>query len=63
MTEKEWIDRCAKRYMERGWLGGWLGEYLAIRAAHACFENDAKMIPEEAADVDMECWYEWEDEE
>lgn len=58
MTEKEWIDRCAKRYVESGGLR----EELAIQAAHACFENDAKMIPEEAADADMEYWYEWEGE-
>ena len=59
MTEKEWIDRCAKRYMERGGLR----EELAINAAHACFENDPEMIPEEAAELDMIYWYEWEDEE
>lgn len=46
----DWIDRCAKRYIERGGCT----EATARQLAAAAFENrESDESPEEAADADM----------
>lgn len=49
-----WIDRCAKRYEERGGVDS----KTARDFAHACWENrlDDDESPEDAADEDMSYW-------
>lgn len=49
----DWIDRCAKRYIERGGCT----EETARQLAAAAFENrESDESPEEAADTDMSYW-------
>lgn len=51
---RRWIDRCAKRYEERGGVDS----KTARDFAHACWENrlDDDESPEDAADEDMSYW-------
>lgn len=55
LTQQEWTDRCAKRYVERGGCT----EENARQMAIAAFENrESDESPEEAADTDMSYWTE-----
>lgn len=53
MTKKEWVEACAKRYMERGGVP----ENQAYQMAEdAYFTTDGKDDPEGVADDDMSYW-------
>lgn len=55
LTEQDWIDRCSKRYVERGGCSEENARHLAIGA----FQNrDCDESPEDAADSDMSHWAE-----
>ncbi|AJY38875.1 hypothetical protein BW21_4758 [Burkholderia humptydooensis] len=52
--QEKWIDRCAKRYEERGGVDSKTAHAFAL----ACWENrmDDRDSPEDAADDDMSYW-------
>ncbi|MCA7883205.1 hypothetical protein LGM58_08400 [Burkholderia contaminans] len=55
LTEQAWIDRCSKRYIERGGCS----EENARQLATAAFEHrDGDESPEDAADTEMSHWAE-----
>lgn len=56
MTREEWIDRCAKRYMERGGLNEKDARTAAEYQAGEQSDTWGWDKPEETADEDMSCW-------
>ena len=53
MDDREiWVARCAAQYEKRG------GLHLkpARQLAEIAFECDEDLVPEVAADMDMDCW-------
>lgn len=56
VTREEWIDRCAKRYMERGGMNEKDARAAALYQAGEQDDTWGWDGPEEAADEDMRGW-------
>lgn len=55
MSNSEWIERCAARFIQ---VGG-LNTNVAFEQAKICYDMDDPadgITPEQAADNEMDCW-------